>query len=543
MPLGRGRLPARGARTASPARSARIDARMPSTCPFRVASLAACCQAGPAAAMLAPSHAGRQAAARDGQGGRQVMVRKQFLIAAACAALTAVGVYLHGRPAPPSAAPTPATVRATPASTETRSAPRRRLDALVRPSSPYDEARSARFTALLAGQDFDLLVVPCMGQVMGDIERNERALASAALSTALSARTSQRIAPTAMVTRVLGEWRRYLDDGDVLQLVQLTGAEHVVVCEQASYAAPDAASKTIKLRQSLKLEYFDLSKAQRHTLLALPAATRRYEAPRDDRLLISDERPPHLGFLEVLPEALIALGFPPPAVNAPATGPSAGNVAASDALPADPAALLADVAGDAETRVRQLEFVAGLFPELPRDGRRRAATRLLLAAYALPVSHPRRPIALARGLLLLDQRPAALAALGQNDTQTARGLRAALNADLPALEAATAALPSGIDRLLAEFDLMDLRLRFRALPAETARAQAQALSDALPGWSTLVRRRLADDDPWSSLPPGALKRSVDASFPVAGFALADRLASSVVLDEGGLDPDALHLDV
>ncbi len=470
------------------------------------------------------------------------MVRKQFLVAAACAAAVAFVIHLHS---PRQSAPPPAAARvvSAPPPPVLRSARPRPLDKLVRPSSPYDDARSARYSALLSGADSDIVVVPCMGQVVSNVDRSERSLATAALNAALAARTPLVIAPTELVTRALGEWHQTLDDRAILALMKLTRAEHAVLCEQSWFMSLDPTSRTYVVHQNILIERYDLAPGQVDVLQALPAATHRYQAPQDERLVITDERPPHRGFLDVLPEALSALGFEPPTAAAQVSTQPATDAAASDALPADPAALLADIATDAQTQVHRLEFIAGLFPELPRDGRRRAATRLLRAAYALPPGNSRRAIALARGLQMLDQRPAALAALGQDDTPAARGLRAALNADLPAMEAAVTELPPGIDHLLAEFDLMDLRLRFHAVPAEEARVRAQALSDALPGWSVLLRRRLADDDPWTSMPAGALKRSIDDSFPLAGFALTDRLSGSMVLNDGGLDADALNFDV
>ncbi|CAN0300693.1 unnamed protein product, partial [Phaeothamnion confervicola] len=54
------------------------------------------------------------------------------------------------------------------------------------------------------------------------------------------------------------------------------------------------------------------------------------------------------------------------------------------AVPSNPAALLQLTASSADTRVAQMEFVAALFPQHPRDGRRRAFIKALAAAYGLP---------------------------------------------------------------------------------------------------------------------------------------------------------------
>ena len=130
------------------------------------------------------------------------MVRKQFLIAAACAAAVAFVIHLHS---PRQSAPPPAAARvvSAPPPPVLRSARPQPLDKLVRPSSPYDDARSARYSALLAGQDSDIVVVPCMGQVVSNVDRSERTLATAALSAALAAREGV----TCFMTTLLGEWR------------------------------------------------------------------------------------------------------------------------------------------------------------------------------------------------------------------------------------------------------------------------------------------------------------------------------------------------
>lgn len=418
------------------------------------------------------------------------------------------------------------------------------LEAVARPSSPYDDRQRERFKALLANDDVDILVVPCMAGVGGRIERTERGVITAQLVQALAAHTRQTVANPYLIARLAGEWQTYLSDAEVLELARVTRAEHVVLCESAHFPRGRFGADAIRLTMQVLLERYDLDQPLSPPATTLPPAAAYFALSNEFRLPIDDIELPHRALRGRLEEAVKALGFDEPgATDGVALSTDKVVSQSGDAIPSGPKALLELDAENAEARVAQLEFVAALFPDQPRDARRRTFSKALVAAYQLPMDAPTRPVAIARALYYLDRRPAALAALGTQDSAAARALRAALNGDLPALTTATAEIPAGMSRLLAEFDLMDVRRRFDAIPSRTAAARIAELSGPLPGWAPFVHRRFADTDDWSRLPAGALKHALDKTFPLSGYRLEDLLSGSQVLDNERPDTATLNLGV
>lgn len=418
------------------------------------------------------------------------------------------------------------------------------LDTIARPSSAYDDKLRERFKTLLANDDVDVLVVPCMAGIGGTIERTERGIITAQLTQSLTAHTRQTIANPYLIARLLGEWRVTLSDAEVLDVARVTGAEHVVLCELAYVNQGGAELGSYRLAMQVLLERYDLSQPINPRLGTLPAAAANFSLTNQSRVPIDDITLPHRALQARLDEATKALGFD----QAGTTGAAAPSIDKAvslpgDAIPSDPRALLELDGENAEARVAQLEFVAALYPDQPRDARRRAFGKALVAAYQLPADAPSRALAIARALYYLERRPAALSVLDGQETAAARALRAALNGDLPALSRATAEIPAGIARLLAEFDLMDVRQRFDAIGSRAAAARIAELSNPLPGWAPFIYRRLADSDDWSRLPAGALKHALDETFPLAGLRLEDLVSGSQVLDSAPPDSAALNLAV
>ena len=394
------------------------------------------------------------------------------------------------------------------------------LDARQAAPSPYAQGMQQRFTDLLGSATADVVVAPCgVAPVGRALERVERLLLSTQVAHALQRDTTLRVADPLLVARALGEGRRVIDRAAVAMLARKIGARSYIVC---TTGWQNRSADDLDARLDIDFEHFDTAASDE------AGANSRARAQFED-LEFDHERLPHTVMRPRIDGILAQLGFP--AVNAPEATPAPDRDAASIfALPLSPETLL-EPTTSAEATVWRLLFLAALFPETQGLGRERLHVQALLAAYALADETPHKQVMVARALFKLERRPAALAALRDDDTPAGIALRAALDGNLPALEAAATNISPGIPAVLAAFDAVDLAFEYKALPEAEIEQRRKETAALLPAWTPFVQQRLGGFDLWQRIEPLEVKHSLDRVFPLPGASVTEQAEGGAVLGE------------
>lgn len=407
------------------------------------------------------------------------------------------------------------------------------------PVSAYANALRRRFETVLNQAQAEVLLAPCtIGPGFG-LDRVERLLISAEFAQEFARLSALKVVDPYLVARALGEGRRRISMPEIAALARLVQAREYLTCAVAYQieggVTPDGSQLSHKMTVTFERHF-----VEREGRAESPPVVHSMTD-----LVFTDEQLPHVVLRQKFEQVLTALGFDTAKsrdnTEVPVTPAMASLTAPQDVLPASPSTLLELKADTPEAQLAQLEFLGSLYPAVPSAGRQRVFAKALLAAYALPDDSLYRPVAVARALFYLERRPAALAALKGITTPEALALQAALNGDLPGLIAAVSTMPPGVSRLIAQFDLMDLQLRYGVLPEKKADDTITTLSAPLEGWTPFIESRLAEGDPWRLLDAGTLKRSLDRVYPLDGFRLKDLIARGQTLSE--VATTAMDLDL
>lgn len=395
----------------------------------------------------------------------------------------------------------------------------------------YELNTRARFLELLRSDDAELLVAPCtvIAKDAAAFDNTERTLINLRIVNAIRARTGRKVFDPTLVARALGEGRRRIRVAEIKQLAREINATTVITCATGHY------EKHPRGEAKLRLKLFDVVMARFDNLTA---GLERDYTNRVERLDIefSEEHLPNLALIPIL-DSLITEVIGDDIVDAPAAQTATTAVvqreANGDAIPASLSDFYASES--AEASVWRLALLASLYPQSSRVGVERVAIKLLLAAEQLHSDNPSKSLATARALYLLGRRPAALAAIADSEETAARVLKATLNGNLPELALQTTRLPAGIQRLIAEIDLADVRFEYNALPEKQRMAAIAEVVAPLGELGPVVKARMESSDLWGRLEDGAIKNLLDEMFPLPGASLEDLITGKLVLNQSTFD--------
>lgn len=380
--------------------------------------------------------------------------------------------------------------------------------------SDWKQDEKQRFVGFLDSRDseIDVLLVPVQVQANG-IERANRSLMTASLAQAISG--SVKVADPYLVARALGDGERRLNPREVIQLAGYLRAKRILW----TYAGHRFDKKNDRYDNRLHL-YFQLQERGKDGVFAEGTPTRDKVI---DTLEFSDNDPPVTVFRRNLPQIVETLGFRYQAAQ------KVRPEALKTEFPSTPAAAVAP-SGSLANGAQQLQLLASLLPRAAARTRERFLERSLLIAWQLPPEHPSSRVLLARALAGLRMRPLALATLGKPANDDERAIVAALNGNLPELEAVLTKMPMSVQKVMAEIDATDIRYAYESKPSKIADAQRR-LAALLPApWRSLLQRRFDDADPvrlrrFDNL---ELLKTLGDEFPDAGAGIAQKLRGWMV---------------
>lgn len=351
-------------------------------------------------------------------------------------------------------------------------------------ASAWLEREKALFRDVLAHEQYDLVVLPM--QADGPtLDRIARSLMTRQLAQRTQERTAGRLPDPTLLARALGSRERSLDLEDALSFSRSLGARTAVV------SSVHRAGQTFTVRAAVWTRDGERWRESRAASL--------------QKLEFGDRLPPAVVFREALQPLLERLDLGNARRGQP-SGPAAG-----DAAPIRDLLRLAssDVASVAERAV-----ALQLFASLHERDSLEAETlweRSLIALSGGGASELERTLE-ARAYLHLYRRPYALRRLGQPVSPAGRALLATLNGNVPAAEAAAAAIEEPALRLMAEIELADL-YDYYGLDTRLVARRKQLLETPLTD-AALLRLRLSAPDWFAERTHGDIADALARAIPV-----------------------------
>jgi hypothetical protein len=378
------------------------------------------------------------------------------------------------------------------------------------PASAWLEAERARYADVLAKQPADILVVPFQVQGYG-LDRIERALMTADLAYAIGDSGTLRVADPFLTALALGEGERRIDEGTVLALAQKIGAKWIL----SGYAGHD-----LQRRFTLTLQL-----RERH----LRSPSDRWQ--RDWRSLsFTEARTPAYVLHDMLPAVIKEL---------PLNLTWKRSHATATTTPSSITALPAELVTAPASGVAVMNLIATTLPNGAERARERLFERALLLAMRSDATKSSPRFFESYSLLNLHRRPVALARIDGATGPSFDALRALLDGNLPAAQAATREVKNPLEELLLQIMIRDLEYAYRI--EELSQPPRPRLFDerALASWAPLLVARLEDRNNWRAADAEEIKTALDEAFPVTGLDLNSLIhGNSVARDE-----DVDHVDV
>lgn len=298
-------------------------------------------------------------------------------------------------------------------------------------ASSWIEREIALFREVLGTQKYEVLVLPVQAEEPS-FDRIARSLMTRYLAQRAEERTGARMPDPTLVARAFGARSRSLEREDALRFAATLGARKVVV------------SRVKRAGQAFQV------RAELWTRDSEQAAWRETAAGALDNLAYHDRLPPSVGFRDAVDALLDQLKLGEPRPVSREVQPELA------AQPIDDLLQLASLdGGSALERAQRLQVLASLHD---REGIEAETLweRSLVALWRAGGGSELERVLEARAWLHLSRRPYALERLGAPASAAARALAAALNGNVPQLEAAAAAIEQRELRLLAEIELADL---------------------------------------------------------------------------------------
>jgi hypothetical protein len=391
---------------------------------------------------------------------------------------------------------------------------------LTPPRSEWLETERDSYTTAVVKTAAEILVVPFQGQGYG-LDRIERALMTLDLAYELGAHA--RIADPQLVARALGDGARRLERTAVLGLAGRLGVRKVVM----GYVGHDKHHV-----MTLTIQVMDLR-------AGVGGARFTQTLQRDWRAVpFTDQRPPFAAFHALLPQVAKSLGMSPAPVRSPAVARRSGkldlSVSPSDLVTAGKSTSSASAA------VSLLGALASPHAELARE-------RLFEHAFILSTRFdPGDPLASflqSYALMNLEHRPAALARIGDSRQPEDVALRAALNGDLPGMEAALKTVTDPYVKTLLSFTVQDMRYDYKYEYSRSETNAAALFGVSNQDWQSLIGSRLADENPWTVDSPEALKILFDHILPAPGLDLKSVMEGGAIIGAANRGFDETELDI
>lgn len=298
-------------------------------------------------------------------------------------------------------------------------------------ASNWLEREVALFREVLGTQKYEVLVLPIQADAPS-FDRVARSLMTRYLAQRTAERTGARMPDPTLLARAFGARSRSLEREDALRFAASLGARKVVV------------SRVKRAKQAFQV------RAELWTRDSEQAAWQETAAGALENLAYHDRLPPSAAFRDALDGLLdqLKLGEPRPAPREAE--------AALAAQPIDDLLQLATLeGGSALERALRLQVLAALHD---REGLEAETLweRSLVALWRAGSGSELERVLEARAWLHLSRRPYALERLGVPSSAAGHALLAALNGNVPALEAAAASIEQRALRLLAEIELAGL---------------------------------------------------------------------------------------
>lgn len=380
--------------------------------------------------------------------------------------------------------------------------------------SKWLRERTSRYRSLLTGWHCDTLVLPVQVEESA-FDRPTRALMAGDIALALQGQGNCVTDPMLM-DLALGEGMRRYPIQDITALAHELKAKTVVL----TWTGHDAAGH---IRVTLQVAH--------------PAEHEERISPIEkisfDDLAYTDRISPfdafHKNILAMLKKVGLSAAFP--------SQRAAGSLSGS--LPSSPADLLKTNGTSALEQAARMTLLGILAPRNDSTAGDRLFAKALLILSGVDTS-PEVERLRAHVLLGLHERPYALAAIDGLQGPEADGLRAVLNGNLPAAHADLAKVSAPWERLFLAIEVYDLELDYERDGDKTASLFESALG---PDWASLLYERRADDDQWIIPDPIAIKKTLDATFPIPGQSLQELAQGSFILlqmsDEADFDQTAV----
>ena len=368
------------------------------------------------------------------------------------------------------------------------------------------ETERKRYAELLEGKPCDTLVVPLQSQHFG-FDRATRSLMSAQLAFALSAQTGRCVVDPYIVSDALGDGMRRFETEAIRELAASVKATTVVVV----FVGHDG-ERNMEVFARVEKPYGTTSSLYKVSV-----------QKRWDDLAFTDEHPPFLVWKEKLPEIVAALDL---GKTAEPTQVTTGSE--SFDLPDAPEQLVTLPVRSPLDDARRYELLAALGPEPSFRATERLYEKAWLAATVAADTPASRRVR-ARAQMHLGYRPAAIEALGKDETPAGLALRALLDGNLPEAEEAAKSIDSAADAIIAAVELRDLRFRYGHGQAGEPMSQTilavQLLSNS---WNTLLSARGGQYDGWQIDDNLALKGLLDSLYPIEGYGVDEILRAAPV---------------
>jgi hypothetical protein len=386
-----------------------------------------------------------------------------------------------------------------------------------RPESLWLASERTWAAEILARASADVIVVPFQVQGYG-IDRAERALMTMAFAKEFSNARRLKVADPRFVSLAFGEGFRRFDPATVSAVGKSAKASFALV----GYVGHDA-----KHHMVLTLQLLDLR--------AQPTSV----APQSGKLVwqrdwtsipFSDEVPPALTLIGLLPSLIKEIPALPGTEGwSAAKGATLPRHSSFVATPID--AVTSKSGGiDQAVLLTLLGSLTSTYADLPRE---RLFERALLAS--LHRTSADRAFYTAYSLFELQQRPAALAILGQGQDPESNTLRALLNANLPDATAGLKAVKDPTRYLLLSIAVRDLQTDYQSPDRVQPAAPEELFGVTAQVWTELLKLQTDDHDPWTVNSPLSIRNAFERSFPVAGLDTRPVVERSIFAGRGTVD--------
>ena len=381
----------------------------------------------------------------------------------------------------------------------------------LRPVSNWRNNEEALYRKLLQARAFSTVVVPIQVQDYA-FDRPTRSLMTAELSLAVARGYRVAMPDPYLMQRALGDGVRRLDEEAVRAFALGLGASEILW----SYVGHDRKGH---MAVTVRDERWSGNPYPRKTKTS---TTRSYE-----NIPFSEENPPIEAYRALLPRILKDLGISPAASEPP----KVASRFRETGLPATPFGLVARGSAEPARDAYYYQLLGALTPRREERTRERMFEKSLLALEHMTPASPQYRALEVRAYMELGLRPAALKVLGAPATPEEQELQAALNGNLPDVNALIGMQSQLVVRLLAMLDANRIAADYGVATAKKAEERVAALG--LPGkiWPAFVARAFGDWNGWTQEDNLALKSVLDQDLPVPGYTAEGIVRGAEVLGD------------